>query len=66
MAGRGGVNGAPDSLPDDMHEQTSTDLMRTLVNFCNESMLSRSDIIGSLEFAKALLIRSWIADGESD
>lgn len=60
------MNSTPDSLPDDMREQNSTDLMRTLVNFCNESTLSRSDIVGALEFAKALLIRSWIAEGESD
>lgn len=56
----------PDSLPDDMREQTCIELMDTIQNFCNESMLPRTEIVGALECVKLAMIRSWIAANDTE
>lgn len=50
----------PDSMPDKPLKQgNAQDLLRTLVGICNESALTRAEIIGVLETAKMSLFDMW-------
>jgi hypothetical protein len=53
-------------MPDDLRMQTCRDLMDTIQNYCNESVLPRPEIIGALECVKHSLIRGWLNAANED
>lgn len=54
----------PDSMPEDLPAGDSADLMETLTGICNESELTRAEILGVLEACKLRLWWSWQRDLE--
>lgn len=53
----------PNSMPDgDLEEGSASNLMDTTQGLCNESTLTRVEIIGALECVKASLLMNWRAE----
>lgn len=54
----------PDSLPDELRENGADDLLDQLTSICNESTLSRAEILGVLEATKLRLHWGWQVEAE--
>jgi hypothetical protein len=55
----------PDAMPDDpLEDLDAQDLMNTLQGICNESTLTRAEILGALEAVKLSLFAGWRDDQE--
>ena len=59
------MNDIPDTAPE-FGEPTIDNLANTIQGLCNESTLSRAEIIGTLEAVKMALWRNWRLDDEEE
>lgn len=51
---------------DELHPQTAVELLQTLIGVCNESDLTRMEILGALEGAKQSLWKAWEREDEEE
>lgn len=54
----------PDRMPDDLPEQDVAELVDRLTGICNESTLTRAEILGAMEASKLRLWWSWQREHE--
>ena len=56
----------PDHLPGDLRPSTVDGLADTIQGLCNESALSRAEIIGALAAVQYALLSSWRAEADAE